>query len=110
MPLGTKVGLSPGHIVLDEAQLAPGKRHSSPLFSIHVYCGQTVAHVNYSCVPLWRMKMNKILSSYAVVTCAIYCMQRAAIVACNNCRLSNVFKNIHEAKVLQLMTAFGGIT
>jgi len=46
----------------------------------------------------------------AVVTCAIYCMQRAAIVACNNCRLSNVFENIHEAKVLQPMTAFGGIT
>jgi len=46
----------------------------------------------------------------AVATCGIYCMQRAAIVACNNCRLSNVFENIHEAKVLQPMTAFGGIT
>jgi len=45
-----------------------------------------------------------------VVTCAIYCMQSAAIVACNNCRLSNVFENIHEAKVLQPMAAFGGIT
>jgi len=37
-------------------------------------------------------------------------MQRAAIVARNNCRLSNVFENIHEANVLQPMTAFGGIT
>jgi len=37
-------------------------------------------------------------------------MQRAAIPACNNCRLSNVLENIHEAKVLQPMTAFGGIT
>jgi len=45
-----------------------------------------------------------------IVTCAICCMQRTAIVACNNCRLSNVFENIHEAKVLQPMTAFGGIT
>jgi len=32
-------------------------------------------------------------------------MQHAAIPACNNCRLSNVFENIHEAKVLQPMTA-----
>jgi len=39
-----------------------------------------------------------------------YCMQRAAIPACNNCRLSNVFESIHEAKVLQPMTAFGRIT
>jgi len=37
-------------------------------------------------------------------------MQRAAIIACNNYRLSNVFENIREAKVLQPMTAFGGIT
>jgi len=34
-------------------------------------------------------------------------MQRAAIPACNNCRLSNVLEDIHEAKVLQPMTAFG---
>jgi len=39
-----------------------------------------------------------------------YCMQRAAIPARNNCRLSNVLENIHEAQVLQPMTAFGGIT
>jgi len=39
-----------------------------------------------------------------------YCMQRAAIPACNNCRLSNVLENIHGAKVLQPITAFGGIT
>jgi len=37
-------------------------------------------------------------------------MQRAAIPARNNCRLSNVFENIHEAKMLQPMTAFGRIT
>jgi len=29
---------------------------------------------------------------------------------CNNCRLSNVLENIHEAKMLQPMTAFGEIT
>jgi len=27
-----------------------------------------------------------------------YCIQRAAIPACNNCRLPNVLENIHEAK------------
>jgi len=37
-------------------------------------------------------------------------MQRAAIPERNNCRLSNVLENIHEAKVLQPMTAFGRIT
>ena len=37
MPLGTEVGLSPGHIVLD-GDPAPYKK--PPLFA-HVYCGQT---------------------------------------------------------------------
>jgi len=37
-------------------------------------------------------------------------MQRAAIPACNNYTLSKVLENIHEAKVLQPVTAFGGIT
>jgi len=55
-------------------------------------------------------KVIRDMSKDVVITCAIYCMQRAAIVACNNCRLSNVFENIHEAKMLQPMTAFGGIT
>jgi len=43
MPLGTEVGLSPGDIVLvgDAAPLPHRKRHSSPHFSAHVYCGQT---------------------------------------------------------------------
>jgi len=36
-------------------------------------------------------------------------MQLATIFACNNCRLSNVMENIHEAKMLQPMTEFGGI-
>jgi len=47
MPLGTKVGLGPGHIVLDGDQL-PQKGHTSPPhFSGHVYCGQTVAQLSY---------------------------------------------------------------
>jgi len=41
MPLGTEVGLVPGHIVLDGTQLPHKKGHSSPRqFLAHVYCGQ----------------------------------------------------------------------
>jgi len=40
MPLGTEVGLVPGHIVLDvDPAPFPQKRHS-PQFSAHVCCGQ----------------------------------------------------------------------
>jgi len=39
-----------------------------------------------------------------------YCMQFWHAIRCNNCRLSNMLENIHEAKVLQPMTAFRGIT
>ena len=47
MPVPTEVDLGPGHIVLD-ADPAPSTRkgHTSPLFSAHVYCGQTVAHLS----------------------------------------------------------------
>ena len=46
MPLGTEVGLSPGHIVLDV--LVPSERgKAAPLFSAHVYCGKMVAHLSY---------------------------------------------------------------
>jgi len=38
MPLGTEVGLGPGHIVL-EGDPVPPKGNSSE-FSAHVYCGQ----------------------------------------------------------------------
>jgi len=49
MPLGTKVSLGAGHIVLDGTQLLPlppGKGHT-PRFLAHVYCGQMVAHLSY---------------------------------------------------------------
>ena len=45
MPLGTEVGLGLGDIVLDGAPAPPRKGHSTPHFSAHVYCGQTVAHL-----------------------------------------------------------------
>jgi len=48
MPFGTEVGLGQGDIVLDGIQFPPsdGKGHSSPHFSVHVYCGKTVAHLS----------------------------------------------------------------
>ena len=50
MPLGAKVGLGLGHIVLhgDPAHLPPPKKSEhSPQFSADVYCGQTVARLSY---------------------------------------------------------------
>jgi len=41
MPLGTEVGLGPGHIVLD------GDPATLPQFLAHLYCGQTVTHLSY---------------------------------------------------------------
>ena len=47
MPLGTKVGLGSGDIVLD-GDPAPLKKGIAPTqFSAHIYCGQTVAHLSY---------------------------------------------------------------
>ena len=43
MPLGKDVGLGPGHIVLDGDPARPTA--APPHFSVHVYCGQTVAHL-----------------------------------------------------------------
>ena len=49
MPLGTEVDLGPGHTVLDQdpAPLAKGAQQLLPLFSAHICCGQTVAHLSY---------------------------------------------------------------
>jgi len=48
MPLGTKVGLGPGHIVLDGDPAPPlSKKRAHPEFSAHVSCGQTVAYLSY---------------------------------------------------------------
>jgi len=46
MPLAMEVGLGPGDIVLDGDQSPQKWGHSSPQFSAHVCCGQTVAHLN----------------------------------------------------------------
>jgi len=47
MPLGTKVGLGPGRIVLHGDPAFPNGAQRPRQFSVHVYCGQTVAHPSY---------------------------------------------------------------
>jgi len=47
MPLGTEVDLVPGHIVLDGDLASPERGTAPPLFSAHVYCDHTVAHLSY---------------------------------------------------------------
>jgi len=44
MPLGKDAGLDPGLIVLDGDPARPTE--APPHFSVHVYCGQTVAHLS----------------------------------------------------------------
>jgi len=40
-PLGTEVGLGPGHIVLDGVPAVRKRGTSAPFFSVHVYCGHS---------------------------------------------------------------------
>jgi len=48
MPPGMEVDLGPGDIVLDGDPAPHKKGHSTPPhFSVHIYCGQTVAHLMY---------------------------------------------------------------
>jgi len=46
IPVGTEVDLGLGHIVLDGDPAAPERGTAVPLLSVHVYCGQTVAHLS----------------------------------------------------------------
>jgi len=46
MVLGTKVGLSPDHFVLDGDPAPPPKKGSPAQFSAHFYCGQTTGCVS----------------------------------------------------------------
>ena len=44
----TSYGLGPGDIMKDgDPSPSPPKKGHTPLFSAHVYCGQTVAHLSY---------------------------------------------------------------
>jgi len=46
MPLGSEVGLGPGHVLLDgDPAPHPRKGHNSLHFSAHVYCGQTAGWI-----------------------------------------------------------------
>jgi len=46
MQLGTKVALSPGHIML-HGDPAPSKRRTAPQFSADDYCSEMVANLSY---------------------------------------------------------------
>jgi len=54
MPFGMDVGLGPGHIVLDGDPTlpTPKKKEKGTVaqFSVHVYCGLTVAYLSYCIV------------------------------------------------------------
>jgi len=45
MKLGTRVGLGPGHIVLDMDSAPLPQKGTAPQFSAHVYCGQTAGWI-----------------------------------------------------------------
>jgi len=63
IPLGTKVGLGPGHIVLYGDEAPPQKgAHQLPNFSAHIYCGQTVAHLTI-CWALLKYRHKRFLMS-----------------------------------------------
>jgi len=51
MKLGMRVGLGPGHIVLDGDPAPSPKSGQSPQFSAHISCGQTARWIN---MPLGR--------------------------------------------------------
>jgi len=54
VPLGTKVDLIPGHVVLHADPAFPIHKGHNPQFSAHVCCAQMVAHLSYcwALVPL----------------------------------------------------------
>jgi len=74
MPLGTEVGLGPGHIVLDGDLAPPEWGTAAPHFLASVYCGQTVAHLS-NC---WALVAQLTAESR-------YTLQRAAPFPIKNC-------------------------
>jgi len=63
MPLSREVGLGPSDTVLDGDPALPPQKGQSPQFSVHVCCGQMVAHLSYCWAlvayshqdwPLWK--------------------------------------------------------
>jgi len=85
MPLGVEIGLGSGDIVLDGNPAPPQKGHSSPQFSAHVYCGQTVAHLS------WRYKLlSRQQEHYLLVRAVFAFFDRTADAVRNYRRLMKV--------------------
>jgi len=72
MPLGTEVGIGPGHIVLDGDSAAP-KKGAQPQFSAHVCRGQMVTHLSY-CWALVILNVTSCAASY------FYCYVQVSLV------------------------------
>ena len=97
MPLGIDVGLGTGHIVLDADPARPQKRHS-PLFSAHVYCGQTVAHLSMSSccrvvntrhsLPKWVVSVNN-TSVLNTILYKLWHNQDSCSSSCSPCSLNS---------------------
>jgi len=66
MSLGTEVDLGPGYILLDAAQLPRKGAQQRPLFSAHLYGGQSVAYLSYTAGFLlkhwWRKRRDVLVS------------------------------------------------
>jgi len=76
MPLGTKVSLGPGHIVLSRGPgTLPKKRGTAPPphFSAHVYCGQMVANLSNCGALVSLVEMFKIGEPRFMVIQLILC-------------------------------------
>jgi len=62
MPLGMEVDLGQCHFVID-GDPAPERGTAAPLFSAHVYCGQTIAGLSYCWALVIQWDPNYIMGS-----------------------------------------------
>jgi len=93
MPLGAKVGLGPGHIVLDGTQLPQKRGAAAPClchFSTHVYCGQT-AELLLTLIFVFRPHRR---TTYID---AAYCYRRSSVV-CRSITIVSPAKRLNRSK------------
>ena len=84
-PLGTEVGLGPGHSVLDGLSALHERGTAAPLFSAHVYCGHgrpSQLLLSSCCYisPIWPQAPKRICTKFGTVvgvadliTCDHFC-------------------------------------
>jgi len=99
------IGLGPGHIVLYGAlQLLPShrKKHSSPLFSVSVYCGQTVAHLSYCWTLVPKSTARKECVSPGL---CVFEFLRACTVTVSTCHLQHLFIPLYVSLLSRFVQA-----